>query len=681
MNGHNEHKNKMLQEIQDLQNRAVSELFQRLYGSKTELTFRAPIGSGKTRMMADLMNRVFEKESDVVFLVSSLSKGDLARQNYLSFCDCVQNGVFPLLNPCLISTEVSGEETLFIPTDHNVYVLPRDLFKKNGKLMAGAMNNFLARLTEGGLFGGLNKRIYLIKDECHQATNNLDTLSARYFSKTINISATPNLRRGQTPDVQITDDEAVQAKLIKRVELGADTDTVEDALCRFEKIQQDYTSLEVNPCLIIQISNKDKADREWQEKIRPALDRHQGLKWMLIVDNPKMCDTNDDLKKLKPGKWKDYARRSTSSIDVIIFKMTISEGWDIPRACMLYQVRDSQSKQLDEQVMGRVRRNPRLTDFETLTPEQKELATTAWVWGIPPDTMRKTCRVALWNDGVDIRQNIALKTTYLLPLTARKDFDVSHYMESKTQSNAPDSIFALYRCLQAAETALQDLCYQYTDSVRKWLLFAENLGELKKQYNQYICNYDESMVVSDKPASFPVQSYYLDSGNRNNIRGWVWHKKTDNHSFAFDSDAESEWASVLQDAAEQYGAVLSETDLQQRQCYLWGKNYLPSSEICYEYYTDGIHLSYPDFVMKDRKGRIHIFEIKSVNIANDSHINTEEYNAKICALKACYAACSKKLQNHLFYLPVLKDDIWRITRFCNGIEDTLSKDTFLASLK
>ena len=675
----------MLQEIQDLQSRAVSELFQRLYGSKTELTFRAPTGSGKTRMMADLMNRVLEKEGDnnVVFLVSSLSKGDLARQNYLSFCDCVQSGVFPLLNPYLISTEVSGEETLFIPTDHNVYVLPRDLFKKNGKLMAGAMNHFLARLTEGGLFGGLNKRIYLIKDECHQATNNLDTLSAKYFSKTVNFSATPNLRRGQTPDVQITDDEAVQAKLIKRVELGADTDTVEDALCRFEQIQQDYTSLEVNPCLIIQISNKDKADREWQEQIRPALDRHQGLKWMLIVDNPKMCDTNDDLKKLKPDKWKDYARRSTSSIDVIIFKMTISEGWDIPRACMLYQVRDSQSKQLDEQVMGRVRRNPRLTDFETLTSAQKELATTAWVWGIPPDTMRKTYPVALWNDGTDIRQNIAVRTTCLLPLTARKDFDVTCYMADKKPDNASDSIFVLYRHLQTAETDLQNLCYQYAGTdVRKWLLFVENLGGLRKQYNQYICNYDDSMAVSDKTASFPVRSYYLDSGNRNNIRGWVWRKTAESNSFAFDSDAESEWASVLQDAAGLYGAVLSEADLLQGQvCYLWGKNYLPGSEICYEYYTDGIHVSYPDFVMKDRRGRIHLFEVKSVNVAGDSHINAEEYNAKIRALKACYAACSKKLNNHLFYLPVLKYGTWHITRFCNGAEDTLSKTAFLETLK
>lgn len=673
----------MLQEIQDLQNRAVSALFQKLYIAKTELTFRAPTGSGKTRMMADLMNRVLAKESDVVFLVSSLSKGDLAQQNYLSFCDCVQSGVFPLLNPWLISTEVSSEETLFIPTGYNVYVLPRDLFKKNGRLMAGAMNNFLSQLTEGELFGGLNKRIYLIKDECHQATNNLDTLSAKYFSKTINFSATPNLRRGQTPDVQITDDEAVQAKLIKRVELGADTDTVEDAIRKFEQIQQDYTSLEVNPCLIIQISNKDKADREWQEQIRPVLDRHQRLKWMLIVDNPKMCDTNDDLKKLKPDKWKDYARRSTSNIDIIIFKMTISEGWDIPRACMLYQVRDSQSKQLDEQVMGRVRRNPRLTDFETLTTAQKELATTAWVWGIPPESMRKTCSVALWHDSADIRQHIVLKTIYLRPLTARKGFDVARYLQDRPQSNAPDRIFAFYRLLHNSETDLQNLCYRYAENdVRKWVLFAENLSELKKQYNQYICNYDESMAVSEEETSFPVQSYYLDSGNRNNIRGWVWRKRADNHSFAFDSDAESEWASVLQDAAEQYGAVLTENDLlNEPACYLWGKNFLPGSEIRYEYYADGVHSSYPDFVMKDHRGRIHLFEVKSVNIANGSHINPEEYKAKIRALKACYAACSKKLNNHLFYLPVLKDDTWHITRFCNGTEDTLSKDSFLDSLK
>jgi len=77
--------------------------------------------------------------------------------------------------------------------------------------------------------------------------------------------------------------------------------------------------------------------------------------------------------------------------------MVITEGWDIPRACMLYQVRDTQSKQLDEQVMGRVRRNPRLLDFETLCEKAQQLAMTAWVWGIASDEQRKVFGVKLWD--------------------------------------------------------------------------------------------------------------------------------------------------------------------------------------------------------------------------------------------------------------------------------------------
>ena len=88
----------MLQEIIDLQNGAVSKLIQKIE-IQDELTFRAPTGSGKTYMMADLMNQVLEKSSDVVFLVSTLSKGDLAKQNYEKFCQYKDNGNFPNIIP------------------------------------------------------------------------------------------------------------------------------------------------------------------------------------------------------------------------------------------------------------------------------------------------------------------------------------------------------------------------------------------------------------------------------------------------------------------------------------------------------------------------------------------------------------------------------------------------------
>ena len=114
--------------------------------------------------------------------------------------------------------------------------------------------------------------------------------------------------------------------------------------------------------------------------------------------------------------------------------------------------------------------------------------------------------------------------------------------------------------------------------------------------------------------------------------------------------------------------------------YLWGKNFPVSSEIKYEYYANGIHASYPDFVMKDRKGRIHLFEVKSMNPSNSQNIDTATYNAKINTLKECYKACSAILENHIFYLPTLKEDDWTILKYENGQEDTISEDQFINSL-
>ena len=368
----------MLQEAIDLQLGKVSELV-RIVNEKDEVTFRAPTGSGKTRMMADFMNRILAQNSDIVFLVSSLSKGDLAEQNYKQFKDCSDRNIYPNLKPYLVSSESSNEERLFIPEGYNVYVLPRDLYKDKSKLKDGrVLQNFLQQMTLP-LFGkGKCKKIWLIKDECHQATNNLDSLRQSFFKKVINFSATPNLSRKQHVDVNITDEEAEEVKLIKHIEFNDEEDLdfteqgrhPETAIKKFLEIKEQYRNLlGVNPCLIIQISNKDKAEQEWAN-IKRILNKteFQGLKWMSIVD-PKSrlkCETNDKLCKLGVDRWKDYAKDKYSTIDIIVFKMVISEGWDIPRACMLYQVRDTQSKQLDEQVMGRVRRNPRLLDFENL---------------------------------------------------------------------------------------------------------------------------------------------------------------------------------------------------------------------------------------------------------------------------------------------------------------------------
>lgn len=703
----------MIQEAIDLQQGAVRRLVE-LTASHDEITFKAPTGSGKTYMMANMMNNILENDNDVVFLVSTLSKGDLATQNYEKFIEYSSKGRFRELKPHLISSEIAGEERLFVPTDYNVYLLPRDLYKKGGRLMQGAMESFLRNMTSSEHFDGTGKDVYLIKDECHIATNNLDSLSGTFFTKIYNFSATPNLSRGQHPDVEIKNDDAVNAKLIKDIELIDDASVkVSDAISKFQEVKEQYRNLlGVNPCLIIQISNKGKADDELQE-IYAELSKaeHVDLKWMLIVNDDKECETNDTFKakKLPVSKWKGYAKESLSTIDIIIFKMVIAEGWDIPRACMLYQMRDSQSRQLDEQVMGRVRRNPRLLDFEILSDEAQKLALTSWVWGVIPDILKKSFGVKLWQDGNIITDEVKVKTTRLKPLMERKHFDITRFLSEQPNVSAPSSIFKLYHDFSKSENSVQEMGTTYAADYSKWREFAENIDAVKRESSQYICNYESSMEVvkddsgQDVEVSFDLSSHYTDNGNYSNISDWVWKRRDGNDKFSFDSDAERQWTEILKDLSKddnndgnRVGKRINvgknnpiagqislsgevEPDLvDTKQIYLWGKNYMPNSSIKFEYYLGALHTSYPDYVMKDSYDRIHIFEVKSVNISSNmvGGFDNDIYEAKLEELKKAYKQASA-LTNQIFYLPILHGNSWNIFQYSSGVEKTLTKDMFV----
>lgn len=678
----------MLQEALDLQKNAVKNLIYQA-SNKNELTFKAPTGSGKTHMMADMMNQIFQKDKNVVFLVSTLSKGGLAEQNYCSFKRLKDNKMFPLLNPYLINTDFSGEERPFIELDYNIYILPRDLYKKGGILMRGVLEGFLKNITQGPLLGGQDKEIYLIKDECHIKTKNLDDISSSYFSKVFNFSATPKLKKGQKADVEITKVDAENAKLIKKLTWGKDEDSLEDAINKFEEIKTDYRNmLGVNPCLIIQISNKNKADEELKNTIFPVLNKeeHQDLKWMLIVDKDKDCDTNDSLKKLPVKKWKNYAKESLSPIDIIIFKMTISEGWDIPRACMLYQIRDTQSKQLDEQVIGRIRRNPRLTDFETLNEKEQELAMTAWVWGIEPKEDTKYQKIKL-KDGAD--KEIQIKTTKLNSLDNIPNFNIENFLKNIKPSSVSKSVFDLYGKYISSNEDVKLLCSKHIKSVDDWYMIAENIDKVEKEIVSYSCNYEKSMSLKlDEngrvcEASLPLNSIYITSNLKENriinIEDCVWEKAGENidNIFVFDSEAEKKWAEILIKVSKNNKIKKANNILSY---YLWGKNYLDGSEIKYEYYLNGYHFSFPDFVMIDSIGGVHLFEVKSVNNANDFNIDTDEYNNKINELSKCYKQASK-LTNHIFYLPILQGEIWKIKRYKDGAEDIITDVQLITSLK
>ncbi|HPL55823.1 MAG TPA: DEAD/DEAH box helicase family protein [Bacilli bacterium] len=710
----------MLQEAKDLQLNAVAKLVE-LSETRDNVVFKAPTGSGKTYMMADFMNRILQTNDDVIFLVSARSKSGLAQQNYDKFCEYRDKGMFTHLNPHLISSIIAGEERLYIPTDRNIYILPSDLNREGGRLMQGALIGFLDSITLNPVLGGYGKTIYLIKDESHIATTNLDNVD-RFFSKSFYFSATPKLTRGQIPDIEISNSDAVSTKLIKNIEFGkciANGDeideTVGDAITKFESIKAQYRNLlGVNPCLIIQISNKNKAEEELQE-IYAELNKpqHIDLKWMLIVDDPKKCDTNDTFKakKLPISKWKDYAKSNTASIDIIIFKMVITEGWDIPRACMLYQIRDTNSVQLDEQVMGRVRRNPRLLDFESLSEEAQKLATTAWIWGIVSSEFRKTFGVRLWDESIEIQNSIKVKVTRLKKLEEKVDFNLKAFLDSQPKKTTHKSVFDIGRKFALADFSVQQMCLNYIDNYEKWWQVAENIEEISKENNRYYNDYTSSMEIKkdeetgkELEVSFPTDSYYTDNGNYQNISDWVWKRKqTDSDRFSFDSEAERVWATILMNLVKEdneddervgkrirvgkrnpkagqknlFDEIEPEflpPNERGKGIYLWGKNYIGNSPIKFEYYMGALHSSYPDFIMKDNYNRIHIFEVKSLNVGL-SFMDNNLYIAKIAELKKCYKQASK-LTKQIFYLPIQQGDDWQITQYLNGEEKILTRSQF-----
>lgn len=708
----------MNQAMIDVQNEAVEELV-RVFKGKATTTFKAPTGSGKTYMMADFMHRILSEDSKAVFVVSSLSKGNLAQQNYQSFMRFSREG-FHTLKPYLIESDADKkiEGALYIPTEYNVYVLPRDLYKEKSRLKQGGLVNFL-RAQQGfseelRLRSYETKRLYLIKDECHIATNNLDSLiktsKGGYFEKTLNISATPKLTRGQSPDVLIGEDRAIESRLIKDVEYYDDEGERQEekrlavALKRFMDLKQKYLNLVgINPCLIIQISNKDKAEQELKV-IKNVLGNLEfsHLKYMYISENAKQYDSNDELKakKLAVEKWRNYTKENNSTIDIVIFKMVISEGWDIPRACMLYQIRDTQSTQLTEQVIGRIRRNPRLLDFETLNQEQKELITKAYVYGTKPQeqsSISVKLRGGEYNEGLfrnAVQEEFRIQTTRLKHIEQDLKYN-QEKIESilkNSSSEGSESIFTRYQSL-SANKELQTLCAAYCQSteneaeqITRWFKLSGNVADLKRSLNKSICNYDEIMVVEPPQDSvcesvLPLMSVLSKSEHKESrITKWIW-ESVEKGVFYFDSKAEKEWMEILlefigEDAPNGQGRLIKCLEINkeiQEKLYLVGKNFLFNSRLKFEYYLDGYHFSYPDFVLKDWQDRIHIFEVKSVRGGDNASFDTRQYKDKQEELKKCYQAASKKLP-YYFYIPTQSKDGWNIWCAYNGEIKTLSED-------
>lgn len=373
--------------------------------------------------------------------------------------------------------------------------------------------------------------------------------------------------------------------------------------------------------------------------------------------------------------------------------MAITEGWDIPRANMLFQIRDSKSKQLDVQVLGRVRRNPRIMDFEKITDEkERRLFTTAYVWGIKDNSSeQKSVDVTLKGSVPDgnhikneIQEEIKVKITKLADLNdTQSNFDIDTFLKEKQAPESCKSIFELYNELTKSSNRIQVECKRYMfssydDEYSKYFVFVNNLSEIKSKVKTILSSDSSSIEVvknslgKDLEVSLPYNSLYFQNKKYSlqDVKG-VWNNGSDMREFTFDSDSEKKWLyKMLQDFSIKKISLDEEKDI-----LLVGKNYLQNSEIKYEYYADGSHFSYPDFVLKDKYDRIFLFEVKSMNISSSLQIDTKVYQEKVEILKDLYSKVSSKVE-HYFCLPILNGKSWTVHCYYKGVHYELKEDQF-----
>jgi len=344
------------------------------------LVFKSPTGSGKTFMMAHLINdlcQVPNWDYDKAFIWITFSD-DMAMQSLNKFnryfANVVKNDLLTV--EALDKGKLKSNDILFINWQklvsraavNRVLRRPRDpLLQKESGIY---FEDFIDVTHDEG------REIILVIDESHKGAG---TVLAQEIIDYINpkiitsVSATPEnepsisaVRNNRAGYVEVDREEVVQEGLIKERIIvqseedlqkhgGEDLDTVLLDL-GFEKratLKKQFESLSknVNPLMLIQLPNDDKELRERNEKTKEEIVLDylmqkgiQGHQIALWFDNHK-----ENL---------DSISENDSDVDFMLFKQAAGTGWDCPRAHVLLMFREITSPVFYVQTVGRILRMP-----------------------------------------------------------------------------------------------------------------------------------------------------------------------------------------------------------------------------------------------------------------------------------------------------------------------------------
>lgn len=363
--------------LKEFQEKAVKSLLEHTFDAlsevqpQTKILLEAPTGSGKTVMMASLIERIVEElplqsglTDNVAFIwfapntlhiqsFQSLQKL-YADANKLNCIDLNNLSGNPVLN---------SKDLLFV--NWSAVDKVKNLWRRENET-----NTNLETLIENTKAEGT--QIVLVIDEAHlSAFTGAQAIAVRNLIQAnveILVTATPTFQRPQRT-VSISRKKVIEEQMIKkgvRINIGLDAaqqngDNVHihllrTAFAKKRELEQLYNEElgenTVNPLILIQLPSENSALSEEDKSIRETLEGLLNVEYNISTNNGKLAVW------LSGERSKDGLEDRNGFQDVLIFKQAIAQGWDCPRASVLVSYRTINSPNFGIQTVGRILRMP-----------------------------------------------------------------------------------------------------------------------------------------------------------------------------------------------------------------------------------------------------------------------------------------------------------------------------------
>lgn len=363
--------------LKEFQEKAVNQLLDFTFDAlhepqpQTQILLESPTGSGKTVMMAALIERIIEEipmqtglTNEVAFIW--IAPNTLHIQSYRSL-----KKLYDDANKlrCVDLSEMSGNpvlnhrELLFV--NWSTIDKEKNIWRKDNE-----SNTNIETLIENTKADGV--KIILVIDEAHlSAFKGKQAIAVRKLIKAdadLLITATPNFQRPQR-SIAIPRRKVIEEQMIKkgvRLNIGLNPEEqngenvhihlLRTAFKKKQELQELYNQELgeniINPLILIQLPSDNTALTDEDKKIRETIEGLLNIEYNIATNNGRLAVW------LSGERDKDGLEDMNGFQDVLIFKQAIAQGWDCPRAAILVNYRNINSPEFGIQTVGRILRMP-----------------------------------------------------------------------------------------------------------------------------------------------------------------------------------------------------------------------------------------------------------------------------------------------------------------------------------